>query len=65
MNLTAKPRRGDMGGHANQYFTSSATGWWGMGAGCRGVADTVTELDRKRSQEDPVRAERLHLTLEQ
>jgi len=33
MNLTAKPRRGDMGGHANQYFTSSAAGWWSMGTG--------------------------------
>lgn len=33
MNLTAKPRRGDMGGHANQYFTSSTTGWKSMRTG--------------------------------
>lgn len=47
MNLTAKPRRGDMGGHPNQYFTSSATGWWSMGTEWRGAADTVIDLDRK------------------
>lgn len=50
MNLTAKPRRGDMGGHANQYFTSSTTGWWSMGTGWWGAANTVSDLDRKRSQ---------------
>lgn len=34
-----KPRRGDMGGHANQYFTSSATGCWSMGTGWQRAAD--------------------------
>lgn len=44
MNLTAKPRRSDMDGHANQYLTSSATGWWKMGTGWRGAANTVIDL---------------------
>lgn len=56
MNLTAKPRRGDMGGHANQYFTSSATGWWSTGTGGRGATNTVIDLDQKRSGGGPVRA---------
>lgn len=55
MNLTAKPRRGEMGGHVNQYFTSSATDWWSMGTERQGAANTVIDLDHKRSGGVPVR----------
>lgn len=54
MNLTAKPRRGYMGGHANQYFKSSDAGWWSMGTGWRDASNTVHELDQKWRQRCPV-----------
>lgn len=56
MNLTAKPRRGDMGGHANQYFTSSDSGWWRKGTGWQGAAYTAIDLDGRISQAGPDRA---------
>lgn len=55
MDLTAKPMHCDMGGHANQYFTSSATAWWSAGTEGRGAANTVIDSDRERSGGGPAR----------
>ena len=46
MDLTAKPLRGDMGGHANQYFTSSAAACWSVGTEGQGAANTVIDSGR-------------------
>lgn len=40
--------------HANQYFTTSATGWWSTEEGWQGAPNTVSDLDRKGSQGNPV-----------
>lgn len=61
MDLTAKPLRGDMGGHANQYFTSSATAWWSMGTEGRDAANTVIDSDGERSGGGPARVSLSHL----
>lgn len=64
MDLTAKPMRGDMGGHANQYFTSSATAWWSKGTEGRGAANTVIDSDRESRGGGPARVLLLHLAPE-